>query len=131
MLASSRKVTGADPASAMLDIARSRPGGERVEWVEADARSLSLETRFDLILLDIKMPGVSGIDILSALEPNRHGCIVIATGLQDEELRRECLAAGADEVMLKPLDIPHLLKLTEEVRKTGDCREECQSPVTP
>lgn len=51
MLASSRKVTGADPASAMLDIARSRPGGERVEWVEADARSLSLETRFDLILL--------------------------------------------------------------------------------
>jgi ubiquinone/menaquinone biosynthesis C-methylase UbiE len=51
MLASSRKVTGADPAAAMLDIARRRPGGDRVEWVEADARNLSLEVRFDLILL--------------------------------------------------------------------------------
>lgn len=50
-LAPGRRVTGVDPAAAMLDIARARPGGEGVTWVEADARSVRLEDRFDLIVL--------------------------------------------------------------------------------
>ncbi|MEQ9608506.1 MAG: methyltransferase domain-containing protein [Kiloniellaceae bacterium] len=44
-------VTGADPAAAMLDIARRRPRGDKVEWVEADARTLDLGRRFGLIVL--------------------------------------------------------------------------------
>jgi SAM-dependent methyltransferase len=44
-------VTGVDPAAAMLEIARARPGGAEVAWIEADARSVRLERRFDLILL--------------------------------------------------------------------------------
>lgn len=50
-LAQDRAVTGVDPAAAMLDIARQRPGGEKVTWVQADARSLRLDARFDLVLL--------------------------------------------------------------------------------
>lgn len=50
-LAEGRRVTGVDPAAAMLDIARSRPGGDRVEWVEADARTVRLGRVFDLIVL--------------------------------------------------------------------------------
>ena len=50
-LAESRTVVGVDPASAMLDIARTRPGGGRVDWVEADARRVRLGRRFDLVLL--------------------------------------------------------------------------------
>lgn len=50
-LADRRTVVGVDPAAAMLDIARRRPGGERVTWVEADARRLRLDRRFDLVLL--------------------------------------------------------------------------------
>ncbi len=44
-------VTGVDPAAAMLDIARDRPGGAAVTWVEADARTARLDARFDLIVL--------------------------------------------------------------------------------
>jgi SAM-dependent methyltransferase len=51
MLAPGRRVVGADPAAAMLDVARQRPGSDKVDWVEADARSLSLDERFDLIVL--------------------------------------------------------------------------------
>lgn len=36
-LGEGRAVFGVDPAAAMLDIARNRPGGGRVTWVEADA----------------------------------------------------------------------------------------------
>lgn len=51
MLSPGRAVTGADPAAAMLDVARKRSGGDRVEWVEGDARSLRLGKSFDLVLL--------------------------------------------------------------------------------
>jgi len=50
-LAESREVVGVDPAGAMLTVARRRPGGERVTWIEADARTLDLGRRFDLIVL--------------------------------------------------------------------------------
>ncbi|MET1025773.1 MAG: class I SAM-dependent methyltransferase [Dongiaceae bacterium] len=50
-LAGSRFVTGVDPAAAMLDVARTRPGGDKAHWIEADARNLRLEDRFDLVLL--------------------------------------------------------------------------------
>lgn len=49
--AGARKAVGVDPAAAMLQIARQQPGGERVTWIEADARTLRLEQRFDLIVL--------------------------------------------------------------------------------
>lgn len=44
-------VFGVDPAGAMLDIARGRPGGQFVTWVQADGRSLRLGRRFDLIVM--------------------------------------------------------------------------------
>lgn len=46
-----REVWGVDPARAMLDVARSRPGGALVTWVEGDGRQIRLGRRFDLIVL--------------------------------------------------------------------------------
>ena len=50
-LAGTRAVTGVDPAGAMLDVARGRPGGDRAVWVQADARDVRLGKRFDLVVL--------------------------------------------------------------------------------
>ena len=50
-LAEGRAVTGVDPAAPMLAIAGRRPGGAKVDWVQADARSVRLGRRFDLIVL--------------------------------------------------------------------------------
>ena len=50
-LADGRRVAGVEPAAAMLDIAQARPGGEQVRWVEADARSVRLDERFDLVVM--------------------------------------------------------------------------------
>ena len=44
-------VVGVDPAEAMLAHARSREGGDRVDWVNGDARSIRLGRSFDLIVL--------------------------------------------------------------------------------
>jgi SAM-dependent methyltransferase len=45
------RVTGADPSAGMMQVARNRPGAARVRWIDSDARSLALETRFDLIVM--------------------------------------------------------------------------------
>lgn len=45
------RVTAADPAAAMLDIARNRSGGDKVAWLETDAAGLSVEVRFDLVIM--------------------------------------------------------------------------------
>ena len=50
-LGETRDVWGVDPAAAMLDVARSRKGGSSVTWVEADARTIRLGRRFDLVLM--------------------------------------------------------------------------------
>jgi SAM-dependent methyltransferase len=44
-------VTGVDPSEAMLDVARRRPGGERAVWIKGTATEISLERRFDLIIM--------------------------------------------------------------------------------
>ena len=50
-LSEGQTVVGADPAAAMLAVARQRPGGEKVTWVQSDAQSLWLDRKFDLIVL--------------------------------------------------------------------------------
>jgi SAM-dependent methyltransferase len=50
-LSKGRQITGVDPAGAMLDVARMRPGGSSVEWIEGDARTLRLDRRYDLVML--------------------------------------------------------------------------------
>ncbi|HKU99413.1 MAG TPA: class I SAM-dependent methyltransferase [Vineibacter sp.] len=44
-------VTGADPAAAMLRVARARPGADKVAWVRTDGQSMDLGRRFDLIYM--------------------------------------------------------------------------------
>lgn len=51
MAARGHLVTGVDPAPAMLDVARARPGGKAVTWITGDAARLALEARFDLIVM--------------------------------------------------------------------------------
>lgn len=51
MAARGHLVTGVDPAPAMLDVARVRPGGRTVSWVTSNAMGLSLAARFDLIVM--------------------------------------------------------------------------------
>jgi 2-polyprenyl-3-methyl-5-hydroxy-6-metoxy-1,4-benzoquinol methylase len=51
LAARGHRVTGADPAAAMLAVARSKPHAELVEWVESPAQSYKSRRRFDLIVM--------------------------------------------------------------------------------
>jgi DNA-binding response OmpR family regulator len=66
---------------------------------------------YDLMLLDIKMPGIDGHKILSSLKTDR-SCtapILVMTGLSDPAHRTQALAEGADGFLSKPLNMQELL----------------------
>lgn len=63
----------------------------------------------DAAVMDVRMPGLSGIRVLAALR--RSGSripVIIITGFGDESLHREAMALGADAVFDKPFDVDDL-----------------------
>src|SRR5271165_591681 len=45
------RVTAVDPAEAMLRVARTRPGGDKVDWIKSDGQSLRLPQQFRFICM--------------------------------------------------------------------------------
>jgi PAS domain S-box-containing protein len=89
--------------------------GFDVECV-ADARAalaLMVDTRFDLVLTDVTMPGVlDGVGLLRALRAdpaNETIPVILVSAHAEEEARVEGLAAGADDYIVKPFGVRELL----------------------
>ncbi len=65
------------------------------------------EHEFDLILLDIRMPGMSGIEVLQRLATlvrDDYLPVIVLTAQTDQETRQQALAAGAKDFIIKPFD---------------------------
>lgn len=82
----------------------------------------------DLILLDIRMPGVNGLDAAAAiLKKNPDACIIMVTAYDEFEYARSALRAGAADYLLKPLDPKALadrvrIVLEARAERAGDTR---------
>jgi CheY-like chemotaxis protein len=73
----------------------------------------------DLIVTDVRMPGVNGIAMLRELRKHpgyRPVPVVVVTGYS-RDYADEAFAAGADRVIAKPLNPEHLLKLVQHLLK--------------
>ena len=68
--------------------------------------------KIDLILMDIKMPVMNGLKATQEIRKFNPGIPIIAqTALALEEDREECLHAGCNDAITKPIDVEELLKL--------------------
>ena len=74
--------------------------------------------RFDIIITDLKMKNVDGMDILkAALKSNLNSKVIIITGFSKKETAAEAFNKGAFDFILKPFRID---KLKRVIRKAED-----------
>jgi putative two-component system response regulator len=76
------------------------------------AMELILADRPDVVLLDVMMPRVDGIDILRAVRATddlRHIPVLILTAATDHATRLKALEAGATDFLAKPIDVSELI----------------------
>ncbi len=73
---------------------------------------LMRERRFDLVLLDVIMPGLSGFDVLSRIRTSedwRNIPVIVVSALDESSAAIRCIEMGAEDYLPKPFD-PVLLK---------------------
>jgi two-component system, sensor histidine kinase and response regulator len=89
-------------------------GGHTVTCVSSGGEALELlhHPAFDLVLLDVMMPGMSGFDVLQRLKTSETlGSIpvIMMSALDELEIAAHCIQMGAEDYLLKPFD-PVLLR---------------------
>jgi two-component system response regulator HydG len=75
-----------------------------------EALAKMTKEQFALVLLDIKMPKLDGVDIIKRLKGNGLPPILVLTAYQSVELAKEAIKLGAKDYLPKPFDREHLLK---------------------
>jgi DNA-binding NarL/FixJ family response regulator len=70
----------------------------------------------DLVLLDVRLPDLSGIDVLKKIrELNKNTKIVMLSALDDEGLIEQALKAGASSFLSKTLDIEEIIEAVSQM----------------
>lgn len=93
----------------MLSVA----GIDMHEAVDAEAGLAMIEAKsFDIVLMDLRMPGMDGLTAVRHIRA-RHDAkasvpIIVITADSATNLRRDCLAQGADDMLVKPIAMQEL-----------------------
>lgn len=78
------------------------------------------EEEYDAIMLDLDMPGVSGMDILDMMNARRICTpVIILTGVNDVDLAVKCMKRGAFDYLTKPVDDEYLLEVLDNAIQHG------------
>lgn len=87
-----------------------------------EAISMVEQTSPDLILLDLMLPGMNGVEVLRRLRDKHFsGAIIIVTGSYDEELLQDAWSLHPQEVITKPIDLDKLLAMIQLVLVCREC----------
>jgi CheY-like chemotaxis protein len=107
------------PCEARLNVVAKMGATAALEWIgEAQDAGAPLP---DLIVLDINMPGLSGLDLLTVLRARPVFLatpILILTTSNDEEMAVQARRAGANALLTKPDTMEKLEDLIRDVRNT-------------
>jgi DNA-binding response OmpR family regulator len=85
--------------------------GFAVETASSGAEALSAvkRERPHLVLLDVRMPGMDGVEVLRRLREDEHDiAVIMVTANEDVALARETLKLGAFDYVAKPFDFRYL-----------------------
>ena len=93
-----------------------------------EALSLLRQSSFDIILSDIMMPNLSGLDLLrSVKETNPEQMVLLMTGYSEKEVILQALKAGADDFISKPVNLLQLRTAIDKAVEKQALRREISS----
>ena len=84
-----------------------------------DGRHLALEGDYDIVLLDVMLPGVDGFSLLEALRRSKDTPVIMLTAADSVDDRVRGLRAGADDYLVKPFVFSELLARIQAVLRRG------------
>ena len=111
-----------DDSRTTLEVIKVHLMGVGYEFVTArdatEALSMAQQERPDLIISDLAMPGVTGIELCKKIRMSpalRKVPFVVVTAQKEDSVRREAFAAGVDGFLRKPIDSARLQALVAEL----------------
>lgn len=82
----------------------------------SEAFRLLARDDFDLIITDVRMPGLSGLDILPGIRKLQpHSAIIVITAFGSEEVYTRAIERGADGYLEKPISLEKLRIMIKKV----------------
>ena len=96
-----------------------------------EALEILCAKHYDLMLLDLKMPGMSGLELLKKIRKSSYQVgVVVLTGVQDLDLAREVMKYGAIDYLNKPVDLEQLASTIDfAIKKQRIIRESSASDL--
>jgi DNA-binding response OmpR family regulator len=87
--------------------------------------ALAEAARYDVVILDVMLPGLNGLEVCGQLRARRHPAAILMLTARDAiEDRVTGLDRGADDYLVKPFAFPELLaRIRALLRRGGPCRD--------
>ena len=87
-----------------------------------EALKMLPQRKFNLIITDINMPDINGLELISFVKNNeayRHIPLMVVTTEGRDRDKQKGLALGADEYMIKPLDLDEFTRIVRRLMGRG------------
>lgn len=98
------------------DVDEAADGNELLDALASAEGHSSDRPTYDVILMDLMMPGFSGVDVLTALhKPPPRVPVLVMTGCEDEHVLQTAASLGALAVFRKPFDLEDLRTTLQNV----------------
>jgi len=95
--------------------------GIDTDWVTSgsDAIRRADLTRYDVVVIDVKMPQMPGLDVMESIHKKHPNVkFIFLTGYSSKECYRACKEAGACDYLIKPVKIETLIEKVLEAAQT-------------
>jgi two-component system, NtrC family, response regulator HydG len=109
-----------DHAESIADLLELRGHEVELAFTGEDAVRRFAERVFDLTLLDVKLPGMNGVEAFFEMRRQRADAqVIMMTGFSVEHLLSQAMLNGAQAVLHKPFALPELMRAIDQAARPG------------
>lgn len=88
-----------------------------------EGKNMALDGSYDLMLLDVMLPGIDGFGVLQLVHEKKDFPIILLTARDRVEDRVKGLHMGADDYVIKPFELPELLARVQALLRRGHVQD--------